>query len=75
MQQTSSSSKRKMGSYDQSKTTDQSTNEQKRIETSSHSYPKRSTDSVDANSSLNSTFNGDITIFASKQKTNGKQPF
>jgi len=73
MQQTSFSSKKRMENYDQSKTTDQLINGQKRTGMSPHSFPKPLTDLVDANSSLSSMSDGDITTFASNQEMNGRQ--
>ena len=74
MQPTSSSSKRKMANFDRYKTTDHSTNGQRKIETYPHSSHPSSTDLRDAPFSPNLTSDGDTTTSVSNQETSGRQP-
>ena len=72
--QPTSSSKRKMASFDLYRITDHSTNGQRKIETYPHSFRPSSTDLQDAPFSPSSTSDGDTTTFASNQETSGRQP-
>src|SRR5258708_28189096 len=72
MPQTSSLSKRKTVNSIQFKTTAPSTDGPGKTITFPHSFPKLSTASPVAPSSLNSTYAGNITMSTFKKETNGK---
>ena len=69
----SSSSKRKMGNYDQFKTIKTWTNGQSQINILFHSSPTWYTISPDKNGSQNLMSDGDTTTYESKKETSGKQ--
>jgi hypothetical protein len=74
MQPISSSSKRKMESYDLYKTTDQSINGQRKTRMFLPSFPKPSIILVDVPCLPSLTSSGDITMYALKMEMNGKLP-